>query len=84
MLHNPASHPWPYPEPEDAERDQHQEEPLDVMAEEASAGAVEPQSASVDNRVLSLSPVEHGDGPGQGYPECDDGEQSGTKADKKE
>jgi hypothetical protein len=42
VLHDPASHSGPHPEPVNAERDDGKEPPLDVVPKQASARAVEP------------------------------------------
>lgn len=67
MLHNPAGHPWPHPEPVDAESDDRQDPPFDVVPKEASARTVEPKSTSVDDRVVGLPPVIHRNRPGHSY-----------------
>ena len=64
MLNDPLLHLDAQPEAIDAKGDNGQQEPLDVIAEQLAAGAVEHQSAAIDHRMLCHPAFLHAHRPG--------------------
>ena len=84
MLDDPFRQTRDHPEAIDAQRDDREEPPLDVVAEEPSTGSSENDPAPVDQRVLCLPAVPHAQRPGKSQAKGEHGQKELGETHQKE